>query len=98
MSRNWICRDSGHSGGIRGDLQLIEIDAVGIGYRSTPERASREAIALIGRRFVGMPVVARRIGRVGETVIYRSIRSVFQRRCAGMWYRRQPCSIGVAGL
>lgn len=84
MPRNWICRGSGHSGDIRGDLQLIEIDAVGIGYRSAPERASREAIALTGRWFVGMAVVARRIGRVGETVIYRSIRSVFQRRSAGM--------------
>lgn len=95
MSRNWICRGFGHSRGIRGDLELIEIDAIGVGYWSAPERASRKAIALTRRWFVGMAVVGRRICRVRKTVIYRGIRSVFKRRSPGMGYGRQLCSMRV---
>lgn len=98
MSRDWICRGFGHSRGIRGDLELIEVDAIRVRYWAAPERASRKAIALTGRWFVGMAVVGRRICRVWETVIYRSIRSVLKRRSPGMGYGRQLCSMRVVGV
>lgn len=95
MSRNWICRGFGHSRGIRGDLELIEIDAIGVRYWSAPERASRKAIALTGRWFVGMALVGRRICRVRETIVYRSIGGMLKRRSPGMGYERQLCSMRV---